>query len=257
MKGFNLMFRSPFDRFTHTGLGFPGRAARRAVTWAASLAAITFLMLETLSSAAVAQSPANVNTPLRVYLARLTCLQQSNDNTWPNPDHDEPYVVIFAADLRGETAQSNVFLSPTYRDVDSLESRDVWLQFWSLNGTGSPISSANDFIFLVALMEEDDYRNPLVVLKSVSSSLTPAVENYRRAGMSRASMVSALRADMDRAIEVSRRRQYGDRDDRVGGIYEVFWGPNELQAARAGYAVDLLPTFVGSDSRYQLTFRLQ
>jgi hypothetical protein len=250
------MFRSPLTNFTYAGSGFPGRAARRSLTQATGLAAITVLMLGTLPSAAMAQAPANANTPLRVYLARLTCLQESNDNTWPNPDHDEPYVVIFAADLRGGTAQGRVFMSPTYQDVDSLETRDVGLQFWSLDGTGSPINSSEDFIFLVQLMEEDDYRNPLVLLNSLSN-LSQIVQNYKRAGMSRAEMVYWLREDMDRAIEGSRPRQYGGGDDRVGGIYELSWGPNELQAARAGYAVDLLPEFVGSDSRYQLTFRLQ
>src|ERR1043166_6152657 len=128
------MFRSRFTLFTHTGSGFPGWGARRAGTRAASLAASTLLMLGTLSSAAVAQSTTNANTPLRVYLAKLTCLEEPNDNTWPNPGHDEPYVVVFAADLRGGTAQGRVFLSPTYQDVDTLETRDVGLQFWSLDG---------------------------------------------------------------------------------------------------------------------------
>ena len=50
------MFRSLFIVNSHAGSGFPGRGARRAMARAASLAAITVLMLGTLSGTAQAQS---------------------------------------------------------------------------------------------------------------------------------------------------------------------------------------------------------
>jgi hypothetical protein len=273
------MFGSLFTNIAHAGFNFQGGTVRRAVTRAASLAAIAALSLGALSSPAVAQvvrdhrTPGGgiwtvppviggtwtaqpTGTPLRVYLASLYCADESNDNTWPNPDHDEPYVVIFSADLRGGGASGRVFTTQEFSDVDNDESRSVMLQFWSLNGDGSPIGSSDDFIFLAALMESDNSNNRTAVQNKVSSVLIPKLAAYRQSGMSRATMVSNLRADMDLAIETS-RDDYDDEDDRVGGIYEVFWGPNELNAARAGHAVDLMPSFVGSDSRYTLTFRLQ
>jgi hypothetical protein len=50
------MFRSLFTVNSHAGSGFPGRGARRAMARAAGLAAITVLMLGTLSGTAQAQS---------------------------------------------------------------------------------------------------------------------------------------------------------------------------------------------------------
>jgi hypothetical protein len=50
------MFRSLFTELSQAGSGFPGRGARRAMARAAGLAAITVLMLGTLSGTAQAQS---------------------------------------------------------------------------------------------------------------------------------------------------------------------------------------------------------
>src|SRR5262245_50868062 len=90
------------------------------------LAALAALMLGTLSGPAAAQirdhgttggttgtadpggnpqGTDGISTPLRCYLTRIYCEDESNDNTFPNPDHDEIYAVIFAADLRGATAK--------------------------------------------------------------------------------------------------------------------------------------------------------
>jgi hypothetical protein len=57
------MFRSSLTGLTQTGSGFVGRAARRAVARAATLAAITALALGTLSGTAEAQSVFTELTP--------------------------------------------------------------------------------------------------------------------------------------------------------------------------------------------------
>jgi hypothetical protein len=56
MKGYHTMLRTLFTQFTPAGSGFAGRAVRRAVARAASLAAITVLAIGTLSGTAQAQS---------------------------------------------------------------------------------------------------------------------------------------------------------------------------------------------------------
>jgi hypothetical protein len=250
------MFRSRFTNFTHAGSGFPGGAARRSLTQAASLAAITVLMLGTLSGPAVAQASANANTkPLRVSFVKLQCLQQSNDNTWPNPDHDEPYVVIFVADLRGGAANGKVF-SSIFRDVDAGEASSATLQFWALDGNGAPIGSDDDYIMLAAMLESDGWGNLSAIYNRLANTLIPRLVSYKASGMSRSAIAGALSADMDLAIEAA-RDDHDDEDDRIGGIFEMLWGQNGLEAARAGNAVDLLPVFEGSGMRYQLTFRLQ
>jgi hypothetical protein len=245
------MFRSPFTRFMHPGSGFRGRAARRAVVRAASLGAVTLLMLGTLPGAAVAQSTAK---PLEVYLWKVHCVQESDDGLLSFAD--EPYVVIFAADLRGGTAQASVRLFWYFDGMSTGDTLDGRLRFWSPDGTtASPIGSDDDYIFLVALMESDDGygANMTRVKTTMTNSMIPRLKSYKQSGLSRASMASLLRADMDLAIEAAR-----DNDDRIGGIYEVLWGPNGLKAAQAGYPVELIPRFQGSDSSiYTLTFWLQ
>lgn len=270
------MFRSLFTHSTHAGSGITGRTARRAATRAAGLAALTIALLGALSSAAMAQgvrdhrvpgsdtwtiqpisgTPApTTGTPLRVYFTGLTCGKVSNDNTWPRPDRDEPYVVIFSADLRG-SGNAKVFVSQEFSDVDTGSSRDDWLQFWSVSGYGSPINSSNDYIFLVALMECDNSKNRLAVRDKVSNVLHPKLASYKQAGMSRSAMVSNLKADMDLAIETS-RGTYSDADDRVGGIQEVLFSAQDLEIARSGHARTNWLNFVGSGSRYTLKFQLQ
>jgi hypothetical protein len=219
----------------------------------ASLAAITVLTLGTLSSPAMAQDPAT--TPLWVYFARLECLDVSNDNTWPNPDQDEPYVVIFTADLRGEEAKGRVFVSQVFRGMEAGESVSDFMSIWDLNGNGAPMRG-NDNLFLVALMESDSIENSDAIRANLGSFLIPRLTIYRQAGLEVPEIGDQLRRDMESALG-SLRATVQDEDDRVGDIFKFFFNGNELRAARAGFPGDLFPEFVGKDSRYRLTFRLQ
>jgi hypothetical protein len=191
------------------------------------------------------------SVPLRVSFTGLFCHDESNDNTFPNPDHDEMYVVIFRADLRNGGARGRVTVSQEFGDVDTGESRSDNLALWDLNGNGSPMGS-NDYIFLAALMECDDSANIGALRRKVSSVLLPKLASYKAAGMSRLQMIGNLRIDMDLAIDSAKAG-----DDRVGGITEVFFTDFQLARARTGIASNEFREFTGSDSRYRLTFRLQ
>jgi hypothetical protein len=263
------MFRSLLTDIARRDRCFPAGMALRSVTRAASLAALTVLMVGTLSSAAEAQrftpvpgtilSPLQpvTTTPLRLYFTRLYCHDVSNDNTFPKPDRDEPYVVVFAADLRGSTAAGRVFNSQVFGDVAANQLRETNLQVWSLNGNGAPINSSQDVIFLAALMESDNSNNWVAVRDKLSSILIPKLQSYKAAGMSYGQMVGNLRIDMDLALDKA-RATHQDEDDRVGGLTEVFFSaPGQLERARSGIAVYETRDFQGSDSRYTLTFRLQ
>jgi hypothetical protein len=233
-----------------------GASVRRFVTRAASLASLAALMLGTLPGTAMAQSDTK---PLRAFFTRLECLDESNDNTWPNPDHDEPYALILVADLRGSNASARVFASQTFSDVDTGETRDDRLQFWDLNGNGAPISSDNDYIMLAALMESDNSaRTKTAIVERLTTTFLPKLATYKAKGMSRSAIADALKRDFSYGINISRGFENDDGDDFVGfTIFEMVWGPNGLSAAQRGYAVELLPEFLGSDSRYKLTFRLE
>jgi hypothetical protein len=196
-------------------------------------------------------------TPLRVYFTRLYCHDVSDDNTWPRSDRDEPYVVVFAADLRGGNALGRVFVSQEFSDVDTGSTRTDLMPIWGLDGNGAPINSYQDTIFLVALMECDETSNRGAIKRKLSSVLLPKLASYKAAGMPYSSIVGNLRIDMSLALDQA-RATYQDEDDRVGGLTEVFFSaPGQLERARAGQAVELTREFRGSDSRYTLTFRLQ
>jgi hypothetical protein len=264
------MFRSRFTNFTYAGSGFPGGAARRSWTQAASLAAITVLMLGTVSGPATAQivrdhrthsggagttlPVGDPSTPLRAFFTKLTCTQQSNDDTWPFPDHDEPYLVIFSIDLRGRAADGRIVMITGFGEVDTGDTIDDRVQFWSVNGdgTGSPIASDDDYICLAALMESDDYKASNAVDHKVYETLSLKLRAYKQAGMSRATMASFLRTDMDAAIAAAQ----GD-DDRVGPVFEILWGTEWLPVARSGQTVTRSARLVGSDTSYNLEFQLR
>jgi hypothetical protein len=69
-----------------------------------------------------AQPAAPSDTPLRVYFTGLTCGKVSNDNTWPRSDRDEPYVVVFSADLRGSGSGTVIVSQESGREL--LPARD-------------------------------------------------------------------------------------------------------------------------------------
>jgi hypothetical protein len=263
------MFRSRFTNFTYAGSGFPGGAAR-SWTQAASLAAITVLMLGTLSGPATAQivrdhrthsggsatapSVGDPSTPLRAFFTKLTCSQESNDDTWPFPDHDEPYLVIFSIDLRGRAADGRIVMIGGFGEVDTGETIDDQVQFWPVEPAGgsSPIASDDDYIVLAALMESDDSKNFDAVHDKVYDTLSLKLRAYKQAGMSRATMASFLRTDMDSAIAAAQ----GD-DDRIGPAFEIFWGTEWLPMARSGQPVTRSAGLIGNDSRYSLEFQLR
>jgi hypothetical protein len=271
------MFRSLFADLAHAGIRFSGAAARR------SLVALTVLALGTFSGAAVAQriirplpgpnAPVlerapDPNKPLRAYFTHLKCLKQSNDNQWPWPDHDEPYVLILAADLRGATARSTVFVTREFSDVDAGETINSPLKFWWIDQEadsprGQPIPTINDYIFLAAVNESDFSYMSRSIRDELARVLAPKVVAYKQAGMSRTTMVNNLRVDMNLAIRaaiddyISPTGDEEDEDDRVGEVQEVMFGTDALKAAQTGASVRRRLDFAGSGSRYTVTFLLQ
>jgi hypothetical protein len=270
------MFRSLFTRFTRAGSDFERRAARQAITRASRLGTITLLMLGSLSSAAMAQvgifdggltaqPAASIDTPLRAFFTKLTCTDESNDNTWPNPDHDEPYLLICAIDLRPFVPETKVFISPVYSDVDTGDTINDQVQFWPPTGSSRSIGSDNDCIFLVALLESDDVLNAGYIKEAVEDVLLTQAYIYKATyRLPRADMVGLLRQNMHTTIEQANGAygiRYGiddvDRDDRVGGVFELIWGTDWLPVARSGQTVARSARLIGPDSSYNLEFQLR
>jgi hypothetical protein len=202
----------------------------------------------TLASLPSPAAAANVDTPLRVYFTKLQCIDESDD--WGNSD--EPYVVLFAADMRGATPRAIVRRSAIFGDVDTGETRESSLQFWALDGSGDPIAGAEDFIFLVALLESDSSGNASNVQRRMESTLIPKLQSYKAAGLSRTAIANNLRADMDLVIQATK-----GSDEQYGDVRELYYYGSDLRRAQDGNAVDKTYIFQGGDYKYYLTFRLQ
>jgi hypothetical protein len=209
------------------------------------------LTLGVLSGPAAAQTTAT--KPLRVYFTQLLCEDESNDNTWPNPDHDEPYVLVFSADFGGATPRGRMFISPVFSDVDTGETRDARVSVWGLDGNGAPLKNE---VFLVQLMESDDNLNPGNLHRKLTEQLIPKMLSYKQAGISKDTIGALLHGDMQNIIRIH-RGDYGDADDMVGSPFRVYYGDRNIEDAEKGIPVDRLQTIKGSDSSYKLTFRLQ
>jgi hypothetical protein len=211
----------------------------------------TVLMLGTLSAAAVAQTGgSSSNKPLEVRVTKLHCTNSSESS-------DEPYLVVFGASFRGGVSAGRVWTTSPFSDVNDGDNRDFNLQIWSLDGANpAPIESANDYIFLVALMEEDDGDNRKAIEKRVTAATVSNLTSYTESGMSREAMVKILKSDMDDAIETARHHD-DNEDDRIGGTYELLFTSDQVDAARSGNPVEVTRDFAGSSGRYTVTFRLQ
>ena len=117
-------------------------------------------------------------------------------------------------------------------------------------------------IFLAAV-NEADFGMSRSIRNKVAAVLSPKVTAYKQSGMSRTTMVNNLLVDMELAIRagiddyVSPTDDESEEDDRVGGVQEVLFGADSLQAAQSGTTVRRHLNFEGSGSRYTLTFQLQ
>jgi len=211
----------------------------------------TVLMLGTLSAVAVAQTGGSAsNTPLEVIITEASCEDSSEGS-------DEPYLVIFGADFRAGGSAGRVWTTTSASEVDDNETRQLNLQIWSLDGENpAPIASEDDYIFLVALMEEDDPDNRRAINSRVFNATVPELGSYKASGMTRDAMVKVLKEDMEDAIEKARHRD-DNEDDQIGDLFEIRFRPNQLEAARAGNPVEVTNTFSGTNSRYSLKVKLQ
>jgi hypothetical protein len=235
---------------------------RQMTNRAVGLLGLTVLALGAVTGPATAQywmaTPLDngASKPLRASFTTLWCRDESYDNAWPIPNHDEPYLLIFAADLQGTVPTGKAFITQIFSDVDEGERRDQRVQFWPLAGGASPIRSENDYIFLAALMESDDVLNAGKIRRELPGVLVPRLQLYKQSGLSRAAMVNFLRGDMSNVID-AHRDDYGDADDRIGGVFEVLWNAGALKQVHSGQPAALTPSVSGGSSLYDLNFVLE
>src|SRR5213078_1439190 len=108
--------------------------------------------------------PPVVPTPLTLTLTKFVCLDQSDDIRLfgLNVEDDEPYALVFAVDLRLTlgaapvgASNSKMTLVGPLSDVDPEELTAPPNVLWDLSNMPDLVSSADNLIILVAMMEND------------------------------------------------------------------------------------------------------
>ena len=113
---------------------------------------------------------------------------------------------------------------------------------------------ALSLIFLVAVLEEDDWTKPNEVRNAVQQDLFARLLAYRSAGLSRDALVKNLRRDMSAVIDRTR----GD-DDIISWTQELRLTMDDILRARTGPWVPVTKTLwhEKGSAKYSTTYVLQ
>lgn len=237
-----------------------GWAGRLRTARVMSTLALVSGLLGAMAQPAKAQTT-DPNRELRMDLTKLYCYREDGDGIFDL--HDEPYLVMFAADLSGPVPRAFTIRSQIWGDVDGGETKYATqsMQVWDFDGTGSPILNPDKLIFLGAMMEcdgpEPGYNGEYAdrVVYRVQSDLLPKLLAYKASGLSRDTMVKNLAKDMDIAVNAAR-----SKDDRIGPVEELRLTMDDVLRARTGPWVPVTKTIrygTGSTGLYYMTFTLQ
>lgn len=197
---------------------------------------------------------------------RLSFLQQFEDTT--ELGDDEPYVVVFAADL-ADTAfipipgAASTLYGPF--DIDNVVGFPVNGPLcWGFDGKPRDIDDADNPLILVALMESDHDDSPANFANSVRTAahaqtfaaLIGYVAARNHGKMDLDAIRSRLISDMQGGLDLAKSADI-EHDERLGRVQRLPITLSDLQQAQKG-AVKKTLTFVSGeeDSKYTLTFSI-
>ncbi len=206
--------------------------------------------------------------PLTLTLTRFECLDQSDEFNLPiigNTENDEPYALVFAVDLQiqGSIAvgkdNSKMTLVGPLADVGIGERTAPFNIIWGLNNGPDFISSPDNFIVLVAMMENDDgsaSQARTVLEKTAKVSLLANVGLFTDKKIGRQELVSRIVNDMNGFMRGA-TAGFINFDDNIGPIRELRFSQAELDHIYRDLGpIDKNLTFEGDGARYILKFRM-
>jgi hypothetical protein len=205
--------------------------------------------------------------PVTLTLTKFDCRDQSDDISilGQNVEDDEPYAVVWAVDLKlknlvpaGATNSKMTLVGPL-ADVDLEILSAPPNVIWGLSNAPDFITSADNLIVLVAMMENDTgspeaVRTALEAAARVAlvANLTAFVNNQ----IPRQELVDRIISGMDGAVKAA-KVGIPDPDDNIGLIQELRFFQPELEAIYKNVGpVTKFLGFEGDDARYILTFQM-
>jgi hypothetical protein len=216
--------------------------------------------------------PPLIPVPLTLTLTKFVCQDQSDEIDIPfigNTENDEPYAVAFAVDLKTNNLasipvgaiNSKMTLIGPLSDVQAGGGYPAPPNIiWGLSGAADLITSGDDFIVLVAMMENDSgspNQVRTVLEKAAQLSLATNVPAFVSKQIPRQELVNRLVNDMAGVMGVA-KAGIPDPDDNIGPIQELRFLQADLDGMYSGRRgpIENSLTFEGDDAKYVLEFRM-
>jgi hypothetical protein len=220
---------------------------------------------------------AKLFTPLTLTVSKLICKEDTNE-----PDSDEPYIIVFAANLTNQIIKipgggrivipaSRTTLIGPWNDLDAGESVStvtpppglpldnpyflvVGWPCWATDGSPAPIAGPDNVIFLAGLVEHDG-GDPGSVRALVQGGLSGTLQEYiNDIDLNRAQIVQNLVNDMNGFIKLGGKS--ANADDQIGSSKELRFTAAEMDEARSSKKIKELE-FKGDGGRYTVRFVLR
>lgn len=199
-------------------------------------------------------------------LTRFACLDQSDEINIPfigNIENDEPYAVVFAVDLKTNAAGASNSKMTLVGPLTEVEQGDDVAapanRIWGLSNAPDMVTSADNLIVLVAMMENDDSSPSQVrtlLEKAAQFSMASNLLAFTNQQITRQELVNRIIAGMDGAMGVAKVGLPGP-DDNIGPIQELRFSQTELDHIYRNLGpVEKNLTFAGDDAKYALKFRM-
>jgi hypothetical protein len=209
----------------------------------------------------------NTPIPLTLMLTTFVCLDQSDEINIPivgNIENDEPYAVIFAVDLKtnlaaGASNSKMTLVGPLTNVKAGDEVQAPANVIWGLSNVPDMVTSADNLIILVAMMENDDgspSQVRTVLEKAAQGSMLSNLPAFATQQIFRQELVNRIIAGMDGAMGVAKVGIPGP-DDNIGPIRELRFSQAELDHIYRNLGpVEKDLAFEGDSTKYVLKFRM-
>lgn len=201
---------------------------------------------------------------VKIALTKMRCLQETDE-----VGADEPYVLVFAAQIKKIANLVNVPAASTtiygpWTNVDKGDLVQSALVLggktilpakncWGLNGKPQEFAKADEAIFIVALMENDD-ADTGGIRAGTHAQMFASITSYANANMSRADMISKLKHDMKDVLRGITVTGIPNSDDLVG-VAELSFSNTDLQKAASQTVVKNM-VLKGDGGEYRLRFEM-
>ncbi len=208
--------------------------------------------------------------PLTLTLTKFLCLAQSDEFVFlgSNTENDEPYALIFAVDIKpsaigsipvGVLNSKMTLVGP----LENVEEGDEVLAppniIWGLNNAPALVSSADNLIILVVMMENDNgtpQQARTILEGAAQAKLLTNVGLLSTNVIDRQELVNRIIAEMDGFMPAA-KFGFPSQDDNIGPIQELRFSQDELDHIYRNLGpLEKQLFFQGDFAKYVLTFNL-